>query len=221
MRDNPRCSCADLFDADFDAGADFDFFVDERCDFGGKADAAVRGRVAGQDANVHADGPVESAEPAHGRALVTCSAWCRIYFHRDASADDSSAFVHEVAVGGGAVILVFFGDCEAACGGHASAFTARDWCVYVNLFASHEVGTLFGNGDEDVGVVGVDDAGKIFIDDWRGLFADEFAGLFHRSGLRRPSACCLRQNGRTAHEERVDNDGDEEKGRVLHRALAF
>ena len=35
------CSCAALFGADFDAGADFDFLVDEGSDFGREADAAV------------------------------------------------------------------------------------------------------------------------------------------------------------------------------------
>ena len=221
VRDNPRCSCAVLFGAHFDAGADFDFFVDERGDFGGEADAAVGGGVAGEDADVHADGAVEAAEPAHGCAFVVGAAGGAVHFHGDAGADDASAFIEEVAVGGGAVVFVFFGDGETAGGRHACGFAAGDGGVYVNLLAGHEVGALFGEGDDDAGVVGVDDGGEFFVDDGRGLFADEFACAFHRRGLWSAAACPLRKCGRTAREERGGGDGDENNGRELHRVGVF
>ena len=179
------------------------------------------GGVAGEDADVHADGSVESAEPAHGGSFVAGAAGGAVHFHGDAGADDASTFVHEASVGGRAVVLVFFGDGEAAFGGHAGAFATGDGCVYVNLLAGHEVGALFGNRDDDVGVVGVDDVCEFFVDDGGGLFADEFACAFHRGGLDCAAACSLCKDGRAARDERAGNDGDEVSGRVLHCARAF
>jgi hypothetical protein len=93
---------------DFHGGAYFYLIVDERGDLGWEAYAAVGGGVAGEDADVHADGIVEPAEPEHGGANEVGAAGGGIDVKADAGADDAVFAIAKRAVERGAMVGVFF-----------------------------------------------------------------------------------------------------------------
>jgi len=58
----------------------------------------VRGRIPGQNADVHADGVVEAAEPKHRGTNEMGAAGCGVDGKADAGPDDASIFVAKCTV---------------------------------------------------------------------------------------------------------------------------
>jgi len=85
---------------DFHGRADLYFLVDERRDICREANAAVGGGIAWQDADVHADGLIETAEPEHRRADEVSAAGGGVDVKADAGPDDAIFAVAKGAVEG-------------------------------------------------------------------------------------------------------------------------
>src|SRR5438309_3426223 len=93
--------------------ANFGVVIKQFCAIDGFADAAMRGRVARQDSDVHSDTfASEAKEPFHGRAGKVRSARRGITTRTDPGTHCATGTVHEVAVKTGMMIGILFHDAE-------------------------------------------------------------------------------------------------------------